>query len=150
MEQINDRVPEYIHNKHTTYENTVLQMLAGMHNGFRDTAMTSVQIETQARIFVAACLGAGGHKFIDDRFDKYTGEEGDKIKATVFGDDFSKTVHVRAWTRIIEDAFDHFCKKYKVTGSRAKISIIDDTLPDGRHIIEADQAVEFTDDEDEI
>jgi uncharacterized radical SAM superfamily Fe-S cluster-containing enzyme len=65
--------------------------------------------------------------------------------------DKRKTAVHRIWLRLINEAMDTFINKYKVDGSKAKVAVIDEEMPDGRILADPkDLPVELTDDEDGI
>jgi hypothetical protein len=139
-EMYNDNNPKYIYNRHTSYENTVLQEHAAIVSGLRDTGVTSVLIETQARLFIGMCIKGDYQKFIKTNYETYYKDEyaatvGDTVKR-------EQIAHVRTWTRLINDALDMFIKKYKVDGSLAKIAVLDYETMDGRPIVEAEQVIQ--------
>jgi len=152
VELLNDKVPMYIHNKHTTYENTVLQEHASIVTNLRDTGTSEALIESQGRLLIGLCLKEKTQEFIRQRFDDYYKEELELLKYNngTAVEKQNAAVH-RVWLRLINDAMDVFINKYKVDGSRAKIAVIDDVMPDGRVFADPkDLPVELTDDEGDV
>jgi hypothetical protein len=144
-EVFNGKLPEYVHNPRVNYENVVLQEHASIISGLRDTALPQVYIETQARLFIGICLKDRAHQFIEDRVDKYSDEEGEKISGIVFGDDYGNTVRVRTWVRLLNEALAEFIKRYKVDGSRAGIAVINTQTPVGTIVEATEDIVDFSD-----
>lgn len=152
VELLTDKVPAYVHNKHTTYENTVLQEHASIVAKLADTNLTDTLIESQGRLLIGMCLKGKTQKFIDDNFQNYLDKEIEALSRTP-----TTTVNkgnaavTRAWIRLINEAMDTFISRYKVDGSKAKVAVIDEVMSDGRVLVDpGDLPVELTDDEDGI
>jgi len=152
VELLTDKVPAFVHNKHTTYENTVLQEHASIVAKLADTNLTETLIESQGRLLIGMCMKGKTQDFIDNHFQDYLDKEIDTLSRST-----STTVNkenaavTRTWIRLINEAMDHFISRYKVDGSKAKIAVIDDVMPDGRVLADPrDLPVELTDDEDGI
>lgn len=132
-------VPDAMHNKAVSYEETVLGEHKSIINGVRDTALPQVYLETQARLFVGICLPGHAEQFIETRYSKYYSELAMELSGgQLTGNEFSNTVRVRAWTRIINEAVSDFILRYKIAGSKVKIAVLDDWTPEGKKIIEMD------------
>jgi hypothetical protein len=139
IEYITDNNPQYLFNRHTTYENTVLQEHASILSGLRETSTITAQLETQGRMFIGLCMKGKSTKHIDNNFDNYYKEEISKLGHISDIRDKSNLAYNRAWIRLVNEAMDHFMDKYKVDGSKAKIAIVDDVLSDGRRVVEPDE-----------
>jgi hypothetical protein len=139
IEYITDNNPQYLFNRHTTYENTVLQEHASILGGLRETATVTAQLETQGRMFIGLCMKGKSTKHIDDNFDNYYNDEFNKLDKISKINDRSNLAYNRAWIRLVNEAMDYFMDRYKVDGSKAKIAIVDDVLSDGRRAVEPDE-----------
>lgn len=151
-ELYSDKVPEYVHNKHTTYENTVLQEHAAIVSNLKDISTIDGLVESQGRLLIGMCLKNKTQDFINDHYKDYLKEETDHLSDSSLTDSQKNNAAVhRVWLRLITDAMNVFISKYKVDGSKAKIAVIDDEMPDGRVLVDPkDLPVELTDDEDGI
>jgi hypothetical protein len=143
-EVLNGKQPEYVHNKHTNYENTVLQEHANIVSGLRDTSAVDTYIEIQARLFVGICMKEKTDDFINARKKKYYQEE------LVINEDYDRLTQeriaaVRSWTRIVNDAFAAFINRYKVDGSKSGIAVIDTEIPGGTIIEVEDPVTDYAD-----
>lgn len=146
MEVIRDRIPAYVYNKHTTYENTVLQEHASIVSSLRDTETPEALIEAQGRLFLGICMPGGADKFIEDNYQQYYDYEY-KLLGNI--NNIATRANMatnRAWLRLINDAFNKFIKKYRVDGSKAKMAVMDNITSDGQKIEDIDDVdVDFTD-----
>jgi hypothetical protein len=140
VEYYTDNNPAYVYNRHTNYENVVLQEHANIVSGFRETNITQASMEMQARLFIGVCLKSETEKFIKDRFNGYYKAElnDEGIQKLTDGKAREHMATVRTWTYLINEALDIFIKKYKVDGSKAKIAVLDYETMDGRPIVECD------------
>jgi hypothetical protein len=64
-----DKVPQYVHNKHTTYENTVLQEHASIVSGLKDVGTSEAMIESQGTLLIGMCLKGKSLEFINTRYE---------------------------------------------------------------------------------
>jgi hypothetical protein len=174
-EFISDKIPAYIHNKHTNYENTVLSEHSSMVGALKDTATFEALIEAQGRLFIGMCMPGKADAFINDKYDSYYATEVSKLTSNPVVSERKQMANTRTWLKLINEAADYYIKKYKIDGSVAKIAVIDNVLPDGRLLMDCedvpqpvkdyfktlditkkspgpliDEAVEFTEDEDGI
>jgi hypothetical protein len=144
-EYIADKVPLYVHNKHTSYENTVLQEHSSIVSGLKDTATNETLIESQGSLFIGLCMKGNATKFVQEHYEKYYLEEYNKI-GTSNNIDRKSVANTRTWLRIINEAMDFFLNKYRVDGSKAKMAVMDDITADGHVIKDVDDIpVDFTD-----
>jgi hypothetical protein len=151
-ELVKDNIPNYIHNKHTTYENTVLQEHAALVSALRDTATLEALIEAQGRLFIGFCKLDAADKFIAEHYDEYYKNEFTKINANIQPGEKNRIATNRTWLRLINEAVTDFVIKYRVSGSKAKLAIIDDDIPDQptKRVVDAEELkteVQFTDDD---
>lgn len=147
VEYVTDKMPQYVFNKHTTYENTVLQEHASIVSALKDTGTNEALIESQARMFIGLCMKDQSIAHIEEKFPKYYNNEYEKLKNIAKDSERRNIAFTRAWIQLINDAVNFFINKYKVDGSKAKIAIVDDLTSDGRRIIEPDDVpVEYSDD----
>lgn len=137
-EFITDKNPQYIHNTHTTYENTVLQEHSAIVSGLRDTNTNKSMVEVQGRLLIGMCKKEETEDFINRRFNAYYKEEFNKTATSETTPDRHATAVNRTWLRLITEAMSTWIPKYKVDGCKAKIAVIDDVLADGRKIIDLD------------
>lgn len=142
-EMLTDKVPTYVHNKHTTYENTVLQEHSSIVSGLQDTGTDKSLIEAQGRLLIGLCLKDKANDFLNERYQVYYDEEYKKISSAETTPDRKAIAINRTLLRLITDAMSIWIAKYKVDGSKAKIAIIDDILPDGRRILEPDELLKL-------
>lgn len=151
IEYITDKNPQYIYNKHTTYENTVLQEHASIVSGLKDVAAVEALIEAQGRLFIGLCMKDKTITFIENNLTNYYNNEYNKLASTQLKDSEKKSnAYNRAWLRLINEAAAFFINKYKVDGSKAKIAIVDDVTTDGRKIKDADDLPKDSNDSDKI
>ena len=142
IEYINDKQPMFIYNKHTTYENTVLQEHSAMVSGLKDKSSLDALIESQGRLFIGACMKEKATDYIKDHYQTYIDAELLIIPTTADDSEKASLATNNAWTRMINEAFDYFLTKYKVDGSKAKMAILDDILPDGRVLMDIEDVPE--------
>jgi hypothetical protein len=142
-EFLTDKIPPYIHNKHTTYENTVLQEHSSIVSGLQDTSTNKTLIEAQGRLLIGLCLKDKAHEFIDKKYNEYYEDEYAKVPGSETTPDRIAISINRTWLRLITEAISTWIAKYKVDGSKAKIAIVDDVLPDGRRILEPDELIDM-------
>jgi hypothetical protein len=140
-EFITDKNPQYLHNTHTTYENTVLQEHSAIVSGLRDTNTDKSMVEVQGRLLIGMCKKEETEDFINRRFNAYYRFEFDKTSESETTPDRKAIAINRTWLRLITEAMSTWIPKYKVDGCKAKIAVIDDVLPDGRRIIDVDDRV---------
>jgi hypothetical protein len=144
IQYISDKVPQYIHNKYTNYENTVLQEHSNIVGSLKDTTALETLVESQARLYIGLCKRDKSQKFIEDNFQGYYNSEIEKLKTQLNGNigltekEKKDMATNRTWLRLINEAVSEFINRYKVDGSKAKIAVIDDLLPDGRKIMEVE------------
>jgi hypothetical protein len=152
VELCTDKVPTYVHNKHTTYENTVLQEHASIVTKLADTNTTDTLIESQGRLLIGMCMKGKAQNFIDTHYQEYLDKEFEALsKSTTTTVNKENAAVTRTWIRLINEAMDYFISRYKVDGSKAKVAVVDDEMPDGRILADPkDLPVELTDDEDGI
>jgi hypothetical protein len=150
-ELISDKTPMYVHNRHTTYENTVLQEHSSIVSGLKNTATSDAQTENQCRLFIGFCMKNKGKQLIADKWDVYFKDEMGKINPGLPALQKHDLASTRTWLNLVNDAMDYYMNKYKVDGSRAKIAVLDDITTDGRRIVDVSEVAEpqFTEDEEE-
>jgi hypothetical protein len=137
-EFLTDKNPQYIHNPHTTYENTVLQEHSAIVSGLRDTNTDKSMVEVQGRLLIGMCKKEETEDFINRRYNAYFKYELEKTSDGISTPDRKAIAINRTWLRLITEAMSSWIPKYKVDGCKAKIAVIDDILPDGRRIIDID------------
>jgi hypothetical protein len=135
IQLIKDNVPQYIHNKHTTYENTMLNVFSSIVGSLKDTDTSDVLLENQGRLFIGGLLKDKAEKFISDNYQNYYDEIFKTIKART-SDDQKRITNTRVWERLITDAFGKFIKDHHVDHTKAKIAAIDRFTPDGKELVE--------------
>ena len=148
-EYYTDNVPQYVLNKHTTYENTVFNEHTSLLSDIKTNDISQTIIESRGRLLIGMCMKEKTEDFINKRYDEYYKKESDAL-ANKPGNDDDKinAAHARTWIRLINEAMTYFIKKYKADGSRAKIAVIDNIMFDGRFIDESDEViVGFTEDD---
>lgn len=143
-ELINDKIPAYVLNKHTTYENTVLSEHAAIVSGLKDTATDETLIESQGQLFIGLCMKGEAADFIKNNYNAYYAEENSKITSS--NGNRKNVANTRTWLRLINEAMDFFLNKYRVDGSKAKIAVLDSITSDGKPIVDVeDEPVEYSD-----
>jgi hypothetical protein len=135
-EFVTDNHPPYVLNKHTTYENTVLQEHSSIVSGLRETSAVEALVEAQGRMYIGLCMKDKADKFIAKHQDAYYTEEYNKLPNTMNTGDRRSNAYNRAWWRLINEATSYFLSKYKADGSRRAFAAIDDITSDGRYIID--------------
>lgn len=137
-EYVTDKNPLFLHNTHTTYENVVLQEHSAIVSGLRDTNTNKSMVEVQGRLLIGMCKKEETEDFINRRFNAYFKYEFNKTSDSETTPDRTAIAINRTWLRLITEAMSAWIPKYKVDGCKAKIAVIDDTLPDGRRIVDID------------
>jgi hypothetical protein len=143
-EYVSDKNPQYIFNKHTTYENTILQEHASIISGLRDTDTVDATLELQARLFVGACLKEKGDKILKN-YNKYKEDEYNLQNSGSVLERTNNAIN-RTWVRLVNEAFTEFLNNHRADHSKAKLAVLDNITTDNRPIIDADEApeIEFT------
>jgi hypothetical protein len=138
MELIRDKTPEYVYNKHTTYENTILQEHAGIVNSLKDISAGKAMIEPSALLFIGLCMKDKADKFVDDNYKKIYDKEYNDAANIKNDTERHNYACNRAWLRLMNMATTYNLNKYKTDGSKAKLAILDNVTSDGRLIVDAD------------
>jgi hypothetical protein len=148
-EYYTDNVPQYVLNKHTTYENTVFNEHTALLSDIKTNDISQTIIESRGRLLIGMCMKDKTDSFIEGKYKKYYDkEEVDVASMPGNDDDRRNAAHARTWIRLINEAMTYFIKKYKADGSRAKIAVIDNITFDGKFIEESDEPiVDFTEDD---
>jgi len=149
-EYCNDNKPAYMHNKNTSYENTVLQEHYSIVTGLRETATYEALLENTGTLYIGLALKHISYDFIKSRYSKYLKEEMENITDASNVTAKRGTAINRTWERIINEATAIWMDRYKVDGSKAKIAVLDIETFDGRPIVEVEEEpiVQFSDGEE--
>lgn len=137
-EYISDKNPQYIFNKHTTYENTILQEHSSIISGLRDTDTVDATLELQARLFIGACLKEKAPKFLKEKYDPYKKEEFDSQPNVSITERTNNAIN-RTYVRLVNEAFTIFLNDHRADHSKAKLAVLDNITTDGRKIVEPDE-----------
>jgi hypothetical protein len=137
-EYISDKNPQYIFNKHTTYENTILQEHSSIISGLRDTDTVDATLELQARLFIGACLKEKAPKFLKEKYDPYKKEEFES-QPNVNTTERTNNAINRTYVRLVNEAFTIFLNDHRADHSKAKLAVLDNITTDGRKIVEPDE-----------
>jgi hypothetical protein len=91
-------------------------------------------------------------EFITGHYDEYYKNEFTKLNANIQPGEKNRIATNRTWLRLINEAVTDFVIKYRVSGSKAKLAIIDDDIPDQptKRVVDAEELkteVQFTDDD---
>lgn len=132
---IKDNVPAYIHNKHTTYENTMLNVFAAIVGSLKDTPSADALLADQGRLFIGGLLKHESEQFIKSKFDTYYAEIYPTIKANST-DNQKRIATVQTWERLINEAFAKFINDHHVDHTRAKLAVLDIDPANGKQFTE--------------
>jgi hypothetical protein len=136
-EIITDRTPSYIHNKHTIYENTVLQEHSAITRDCEGKTIANTVLEVRARLFIGICLTNKAEKFIEDNWQEIYDKEYRNLEKTNYNKEERERAAIAGmWTELMNRATTYFVKRYKVDGTKAKIVAIDRHLPNGEELID--------------
>jgi hypothetical protein len=125
-----------VYNKHTTYENTVLQEHASIVSSLKDTSAVEALIESAGRLFIGLCMKDKADTFIDDNYQKLYDAEYNKNTDAENDTIRNNNACNRAWLRLINMATTYNLNKYKADGSKAKLAVLDDITNDGHSIVD--------------
>lgn len=144
-EMIKDNVPPYVHNKHTSYENTVLSMLAGITSDQEGKSISNALLEVRARFYIGSAMLDKAPKFIEENWQRLYDAEYKKLEGTNYNKQEREAAALAGmWVELGNLATTFFAKKYKVDGAKAKIAVIDTMTSDGKPIAEMDSDPEVS------
>lgn len=137
IEYVKDKIPEYVQNKNSGYDNAVWNEHAALGNGLKDTDSWEAAIELESRAFIGLCMKSPlCDQHIDKNYQKYYDEEYGKQHGSISGDIKRKNAVNRAWSRLTNEAIAYYLTKYKGEGSISKMAAVDNITADGRYIMQ--------------
>jgi hypothetical protein len=132
---IRDNVPGYIHNKHTTYENTMLNVFTAIVGSLKDTPSADALLADQGRLFIGGLMKHESERFIKEKYQSYYDEIYPTIKANTT-DNQKRIATVQTWERLINEAFAKFINDHHVDHTKAKIAVLDIDPEKGKQFTE--------------